>query len=315
MIFELTEQDRFLITGGGGMLGGEIARQLRAKFPCVVLTPDRAELDLMESSAVRAYFNRERPTHVIHAAAKVFGLGGNMKFPGDMFYLNATINSNVIEAARQAGAKKVTGVGTGAVYPVKFDGEILTEDMIWEGPPHGAEWAYAQAKRSMLAQLMTYNQQFGMDYSFSVCANLYGPRDLFNIEYGHVIPSLVAKFHHAYKEGSPVSIWGTGTAVRDFAFVDDAASAIIASHLQLTGAVNIASGHIHKIRDIVEALGEITGGELAIEWDSSKPNGQGRRFYSLERLQKIGFVPEYDLKAGLRRTWEWYNATYPDVRV
>ena len=315
MTIVLTDQDRFLITGSAGMLGGEIARQLRETQPCAVLTPTRAELDLIDGATVRAYCEHEKPTHVIHAAAKVFGLGGNMKFPGDMYYQNATINSNVVEAARRVGAKKVTGVGTGAVYPVKYDGEILTEDMIWDGPPHGAEWAYSQAKRGMLAQLMTYNQQFGMDYSYSVCANLYGPRDLFDIEYGHVIPSLVAKFHRAWREGGAVSIWGTGVAVRDFAFVDDAATAIIASHLQLTGAVNIASGHIHKIRDIVDTLSEITDHKLAIEWDTTKPDGQGRRFYSLDRLQSIGFLPRYDLKAGLRKTWDWFDANYPEVRT
>jgi GDP-L-fucose synthase len=315
MTIELTDQDRILITGGHGMLGGALARQLSDNHGCKVLTPTRAELDLIDGSAVHAYFERERPTQVIHAAAKVFGLGGNMKFPGDMYYQNATMNSNVIEAARQFGAKKVTGVGTGAVYPVKYDGETMTEDMIWDGPPHGAEWAYAQAKRGMLVQLAAYHQQFGLDYSYSVCANLYGPHDLFNIEYGHVIPSLVAKFHRAKREGGSVSIWGTGVAVRDFAYVEDAAAAIIASHLSLTGPVNIASGHIHKIRDIVDALDEITGHKLTIEWDASKPDGQGRRFYSLERLQSIGFVPKYDLVEGLRKTWEWFELTYPDIRA
>jgi GDP-L-fucose synthase len=315
MTIELTAEARILITGAAGMLGGEIVRQLRETTPVTLLTPVRGELDLINFAAVKKYFEAEKPTHVIHAAAKVFGLGGNMKFPGDMYYQNSTINSNVIEAARLSGVRKFTGVGTGAVYPVKFDGEVLTEDMIWDGQPHGAEWAYAQAKRGMLAQLSTYHQQFGLDYSYSVCANLYGPRDLFDIEYGHVIPSLVAKFHRAVREGGEVSIWGTGKAVRDFAFVEDAAAAIIASHCELTGAVNIASGHIHKIRDIVDTLDEITGSKLNIQWDATKPDGQGRRFYSLERLQSIGFAARYDLNSGLKKTWDWFDANYPDIRA
>lgn len=314
MTISLTADDRFLVTGAAGMLGGEIIRQLRKSTPVTVLNPNRGELDLIDFSAVSSYFKSERPTHVIHAAAKVFGLGGNMKFPGDMFYQNSTMGTNVIEAARSNDVLKITGVGTGAVYPVKYDGELLTEDMIWDGEPHGAEWAYAQAKRGMLAQLSTYHQQFGLDYAYAICANLYGPRDLFNIEYGHVIPSLVAKFHRAYRDGGAVSIWGTGIAVRDFAFVEDAAAAIIASHLNLTGPVNIASGNIHTIRDIVETLDEITGHTLKIEWDSSKPNGQGRRFYNLERLQSIGFESQTNLKSGLQATWEWFDATYPNVR-
>jgi GDP-L-fucose synthase len=289
--------------------------QLKAGWQADVLTPNRSELDLLDFAAVLAYFEEMRPSHVFHAAAKVFGLGGNMKFPGDMYYMNATINSNVIEAAKRTGTIKVTGVGTGAVYPVKYDGLFMTEDQVWDGPPHGAEWAYAQAKRGMLAQLAMYHQQFGMDYSYSICANLYGPNDLFDIEYGHVIPSLIAKFHRAKREGTPVSIWGTGIAVRDFTYVEDAARAIITSHLNLTGPVNTASGNIHAIREIVDILDDITGNKLKIEWDSSKPDGQGKRFYELSKLQSVGFSPQFDLKTGLQATWDWFDKAYPHIRT
>lgn len=309
-----SEESRILITGARGLLGGAIARQLRDSCAATVLEPSRDEMDLIDFPAVRYYFESERPTHVFHAAAKVFGIGGNMQFPGEMYYTNSTINSNVIEAARLVGVAKLTCIGTGAVYPVSLDGQLLEERQVWDGPPHGAEWAYAQAKRGMLAQLIAYEQQWGLPYSYSICGNLFGPNDLFDINYGHVIPSLIAKFHRAYSSGGPVSIWGTGIAVRDFSYVDDAARAIIESHLKLTGPVNIASGHIHSIREIVEILDELTGKRLKIEWDTSKPDGQGRRFYDLSKLGSIGFVPNESLASGLSKTWDWYKQAFPNVR-
>lgn len=313
-MYNLETSDRVLITGAGGMLGRTMVDILK-QGGVTVLAPVRADLNLQDQGAVLRYFEDHRPTHVIHAAARVFGLGGNMKFPGDMYHINASINSNVIEASRLIGVKKVTGVGTGAVYPVKFDGEYLTEDQVWEGPPHGSEWAYAQAKRGMLAHLHTYREQFGMDYSYAICGNLYGPHDLFNIEYGHVIPSLVSKFACAQRENTPVSIWGSGVAVRDFTHVRDAARAILTVHAGMTGPANIASGNIHTIRDVVDCLDELTNKAIPIEWDSTKPDGQGRRFYDLSKLRSLGFEPEFDLVTGLADTWRWFTANYPNVRT
>lgn len=312
-MYNFKTSDRILITGTGGMLGRAMATLLQ-EAGLTALVPVRADVDLQDQAAVLRYFEAHRPNHVIHAAARVFGLGGNMKFPGDMYYMNASMNSNVIEASRHVGVQKVTGVGTGAVYPVKFDGEHLTEDQIWDGPPHGSEWAYAQAKRGMLAHLHTYREQFGMDYSYTICGNLYGPHDLFNIEYGHVIPSLVSKFARSQREETAVSIWGTGVAVRDFTHVRDAARAILMVHAGMSGPVNIASGNIHTISDVVECLDDLTGKSIPIEWDSSKPDGQGRRFYDLSKLRSLGFEPEFNLASGLADTWRWFTANYPNVR-
>lgn len=314
MTVEFTADDRILVTGAGGMLGGAISRILRETTPSAVISPTRRELDLLDAHAVHDFVREVRPTHVFHPAAKVFGLGGNTRFPGQMYHENAMMNANVIEASRLAGVRKISGIGTGCVYPVMYDGEHLSEDQIWDGPPHGSEWAYAQAKRGMLTHLSSYQKQYGLDYLFPICGNLYGPNDLFDIENGHVIPSLIAKFHAALTGDKNVTIWGTGVAVRDFSFVDDAANAIIAAHRAISGPVNIASGNIHPIRDVVEILDELTGGCLDIHWDASKPDGQGRRFYNLDKLRSIGFVPKYKLKDGIATTWSWYNASYPDVR-
>jgi GDP-L-fucose synthase len=314
MTVEFTDADKILVTGGGGLLGGAIARLLRDGTASTILTPTRSELDLMNSDSVREYLGLHRPAHVFHAAAKVFGLGGNTKFPGQMYFENASINANVIEAARLAGTRKISGVGTGCVYPVQYDGTYMSEDQIWDGPPHGSEWSYAHAKRGMLAHLAAYKEQYGLDYVFPICGNLYGPNDLFSIEYGHVIPSLIAKFHRASQDSEAVVVWGTGIAVRDFTFADDAAMAIIRAHQEISGPVNIASGNIHSIREVVESLDQVTGSSIEIRWDGTKPDGQKQRFYDLEKLGSIGFAPQYTLRHGLEVTWDWYKSKYPEVR-
>jgi|SRR5579884_319602 len=314
MTIEFTRHDRILVTGAGGMLGGAIARILQETSDATILAPRRSELDLVDTDAVHRFFQTMQPTHVFHPAAKVFGLGGNTRFPAQMYFENTMINTNVIDAARQAGTSKISGVGTGCVYPVKYDGQYLREEQIWDGPPHGSEWAYAQAKRGMLTQLDAYREQYGIDYAYPICGNLYGPNDLFDVEYGHVIPSLVAKFHSANQQGSAVTVWGTGAAVRDFSYVDDAARAIITAHKSMSGPVNVASGNVHAIRDVVEILDELTGHSLKIDWDRSKPDGQGRRYYDLGKLASIGFKSEYNLKDGIQMTWDWYKTNYPNVR-
>ncbi len=314
MTVEFTDADKILVTGGGGLLGGAIARLLRDGTVSTILTPTRSELDLMSSDSVREYLSAHRPAHVFHAAAKVFGLGGNTKFPGQMYFENASINANVIDAARLAGTRKISGVGTGCVYPVQYDGTHMSEDQIWDGPPHGSEWSYAHAKRGMLAHLAAYKEQYGLDFVFPICGNLYGPNDLFNIDYGHVIPSLIAKFHRARENNEAVVVWGTGIAVRDFTFVDDAAAAIIRAHQEISGPVNIASGNIHSIREVVESLDQVTGSSIEIRWDDTKPDGQKQRFYDLGKLGSIGFAPKYTLQHGLEATWDWYESKYPEVR-
>ncbi|PVM89168.1 GDP-L-fucose synthase family protein [Caulobacter endophyticus] len=314
MSVEIATTDSVLVTGAGGLVGSALVEELRSRGVETVLAPRRGELNLLDQQAVFDYFEQHRPVHVFHPAAKVFGLGGNTRFPGEMFYENALININVIEACRRFGVRKITALGTGCVYPESLGGSLLREDQVWDGAPHGSEWAYAQAKRAMLAQLVAYQQQYELDFVYAISGNLYGPGDLFDAENGHVIPSLVAKFHRALTEGGKVTVWGTGRAERDFCFSSDTARALIMSHEQLTGPVNMGSGVVVTIRDVVEGLVEVTNGAVELEWDATKPDGQMRRFYDLSKLQSIGFQPQFDLKAGLRSTYEWYAKNYPHVR-
>jgi GDP-L-fucose synthase len=165
----------------------------------------------------------------------------------------------------------------------------------------------------MLAQLEAYSRQYGTRFAYPILTNIYGPEDRFDAVHGHVVPSLVAKFHAAASSGGAVQVWGTGKAERDFLYAEDAAEALIAIAASVEGAINIATGTIVPIRAIVEALSEISGVK-DVAWDSSKPDGQLERSYDVSKLRDLGFVPKTAIRDGLRKTFEWYSAHYPEVR-
>jgi GDP-L-fucose synthase len=222
------------------------------------------------------------------------------------------MNTNVIEAATKTGVFKIIAMGSGCVYPDFEDGSPLKEEQIWLGPPHPSEAPYAHSKRLMLSHLEAAREQFATDFAFVISGNLYGPGDNFNTEDGHVTPSLVAKFFEASRSGGVVRPWGTGSAIRDFTFNEDMASALILIANSISGPVNAGSGHRHSILEIVQALSNLTG--VSVEWDSAMPDGQLARVYDLSRLFEAGFQPKTSLTEGLAKTFNWYADNYPNVR-
>ena len=304
----MNKSDKIVVTGAAGLMGSALVDHLRAEGYGNVVPLKRADCDLHDTPATFAFLERSRPDHVFHAAARVYGLGGSMKHQGASFYANCVINENVIEGSRRAGARKVTAMGTGAVYPFPSPGLPLKEDMIFLGRPHPAQAGYANAKRAMLAMLEAYQESYGLKWAYIVSGNLFGPRDRFDIELGNVVPSLIKKFYDAKKSGGTVQVWGDGSAERDFIYVKDAARAALAVMSGVDGAVNMGSGGVYSIRAVVDALSELTGMSGRIEWDRSKPNGQAYRAYDLTKLHAAGFAPKYSLRAGLEETWNWYCA-------
>lgn len=303
---------RILITGGTGLVGRALSRALAEEGFVNIISVGSRDCDLRDSAAVSQLMSKNAPDYVFHLAARVHGIGGNTRYKSDILVDNVLINTNAVEYSRRAGVKKIVAMGSGCVYPELKGQEELFENQVWMGPPHPSEDSYAHSKRLMLAQLDAAKEQYGLSSAFVISGNLYGQHDNFNIEEGHVIPSLVAKFHAAKRNGAPVKVWGSGVAIRDFTHADDTARALIAILLNLEGPVNMGSGMRHPIRDIVETLHALTG--VPVEWDATKPDGQLVRFYNLDRLMSTGFAASVALSDGIRSTYEWYERNWETTR-
>lgn len=302
----MNQSDKILVTGAKGLVGSSLVEHLRQQGFENVIELGRADCDLVNTESCRAFFENERPDYVFHAAARVYGIMGNMKNKALSFYDNVMINTNVVDASQRVGVKKITVMGTGAVYPYPSPGLPLKEGMIFLGEPHAAENSYAHAKRAMLAMMRAYEESYGMQWAYIVSCNLFGPRDKFDVEFGHVVPSLIKKFYDAKQSGSKVTVWGDGSAQRDFMYVKDTARVCLEIMQNISGPSNIGSGTVYRIRDIVDMIAEISGMTDRVEWDASKPNGQDYRAYDLSRINSIGFECHYAIRQGLEETWAWY---------
>jgi GDP-L-fucose synthase len=230
-----------------------------------------------------------------------------------MFLDNLLINTNVIDAARQLGVHKVVVMGSVSIYADGLVQPVREED-IWHGPPHRSEAGYAHAKRAMLAQLEMYRDQYGMDYACAISTNLFGPNDRFDELNGHVVPSLISKFHRAVRSEGTVVAWGSGTPTRDFLYSEDAAAALVILLARGHGAYNLASGTHVTIRTLVETIATVSGYDGDITWDPSKPDGQSSRSFNIERLTDLGWRPDTSLEEALRQTFDWYATNASTAR-
>lgn len=300
--------DSILVTGASGLAGHNLVAYLREQgFSNVVGLASR-DCDLTDLDATLAGFKQHKPAYVFHMAGHVFGIMGNMKNQAAAYFNNSRINSFVVEASHQVGVEKIVAMGTVAMYPDPLPGNPLQESMIWQGAPHHSEHGYAHAKRGMLAQLEAYRETHDMAFAVALSTNLYGPYDRFNIETGHVIPSLIRKFYEAQRGKNAVSVWGDGSAQRDFLYVKDMVRALHVIMDQIDGVVNLATGSVCRIRDAVEILAHHTGLDDRVTWDATKPNGQVVRAYDVSKLRQAGFNCQYSLQQGLTETYDWYAA-------
>ena len=294
--------DTILITGANGFIGSNLISYLEDRSYRNVFGLLSSDCDLTDRRATRRWFQEVKPAYVFHCAARVRGIVGNMQNQSEGFLHNCLINTHVIEACHIVGVKKIVAMGTVAMYPDNPEDAArgFVEREIWEGPPHESEKGYAHAKRAMLAQLDTS----GIPFALPVCTNMYGGADRFNIETGHCIPSLVRKAFEAWRDGKPMTVWGDGSARRDFLYVKDVVRGLHLVMDKISGPVNLATGGTHSIKDAATILAEYAGCE--IEWDTSKPTGQVTRSYDVSALTAAGFAPQYTLEQGLRETYDWY---------
>ena len=300
---------RVLVTGGAGFLGSFLCPMLEERGADVYI-PRHRDFDLTEQADVRRLLIESRPDTVIHLAAEVGGIGANRENPGRFFYANAAMGVNLIEESRRLGVQKFVQTGTVCAYP-KFTSVPFKEDDLWEGYPEETNAPYGVAKKMLLVMLQGYREQYEFNGIYLLPVNLYGPRDNFDLQSSHVIPALIRKFVSARNTGADtVDVWGTGSASREFLYVEDAAKAITLAteEYESPEPVNIGAGREVTIRDLVEMIAQLVGFEGKIRWDTSKPDGQPRRMLDTSRAKEsFGFEAEIDLEDGLRRTIEWWQ--------
>jgi GDP-L-fucose synthase len=301
---------KILITGGAGFFGSQVAGQLQKKGVLRenILVPRSRDIDLRRwENCVRVVQDRDI---VIHLAAKVGGIGFNQAYPADLFYDNAIMGIQLMEAARQENVEKCVIAGTICAYP-KFTKVPFREETLWDGYPEETNAPYGLAKKMLLVQSQAYRAQYGFNSIYLLPVNLYGPGDNFNPESSHVIPALIKKFTEAEQNGDRfVEVWGTGAASREFLYVDDAARGLIlaAERYNKPDPVNLGSGMEISIRDLVALISDLTGYGGEIHWDTTKPDGQPRRCLDVSRAkEEFGFEATMPFREGLKRTVAWYR--------
>jgi len=305
---------KVMVTGAHGFVGKNlvelITKQIKKHNINVdLLIPTRQELDLTNEQQVKEYFESQKPEIVIHLAGKVGGIGANKTSPADFFYQNIMMGTLVMHYAYLNGCKKLVALAAGCGYP-KMLPVPYTEEDFWKDLPDENSIGYSMAKKNLIIQSWTYRQQYGFNSVVLLPANLYGPHDNFDLETSHVVPALIRKFVQAQKNNQKnVVVWGTGTASREFLYSLDAAQAIIdiTEKVDESGPFNLGTGVETTIKELVQIIKEITAFEGEIVWDSTKPDGQPRRFYDMSRFKKsLGYVPQTSVKEGLIKTLKWW---------
>jgi GDP-L-fucose synthase len=305
-------RERIVITGGAGFLGQYVQSQLVARGVRLenLLVPRIEDYDLTKELDVIHMYEDMAPTVVIHLAAEVVGIGANQANPGRFFYANMAMGLHLIEHARLRRLRKFVQVGTICAYP-KYTPVPFKEEDLWNGYPEETNAPYGIAKKALLVMLQGYRQQYGICGIYLLPVNLYGPGDNFNLQTSHVIPALIRKFCHAPDTGAPeVVVWGTGSASREFFYVDDAARAIVmaAERYEDPEPVNIGAGFEITIRDLVEKIMILSGFHGRLVWDASKPDGQPRRCLDVSRARTLfGFEAKMPFDEGLQRTIAWWR--------
>ena len=305
------EDKKVLVTGGAGFLGSFVVEKLKEKG----VSEENIRIPRSRDTDLRRWTNcievvKEDIDIVIHLAAKVGGIGYNQKYPATLFYDNAVMGIQLMEAARQESVEKFVAIGTICAYP-KFTPVPFKEADLWNGYPEETNAPYGLAKKMMLVQSQAYRQQYGFNSIYLLPVNLYGPGDNFDPEQSHVIPALIRKIFDAKESGDDyITVWGTGKATREFLYVEDAAEGIILAteKYNKSNPVNLGSGFEISIKDLVELIAEIAGFDGEIRWDTGKPDGQPRRCLDVSRAkEEFGFEARVDFREGLERTIEWYK--------
>jgi GDP-L-fucose synthase len=307
---------RVVVTGGAGFLGCYVVQKLRERGCRDVVVPRSRECDLRRADDIRQLLKEVQPQLVIHLAARVGGIGANRKYPAEFFYDNLMMSVQLLHEAWRSGVDKFVAAGTVCAYP-KFTPVPFKEEDLWNGYPEETNAPYGLAKKMLLVQSQAYRQQYGYNSIFLLPVNLYGPGDKFDPATSHVIPALIRKCLEAKARGDrEITVWGDGSATREFLYVEDAAEGILlaAERYDHSDPVNLGSAFEITIKELAEMIVRLTGFEGKIVWDTSQPNGQPRRKLDTSRARAwFGFESTTPFEEGLRATIEWYVNSHPQL--
>ncbi|KCZ47240.1 GDP-L-fucose synthase [Hyphomonas sp. CY54-11-8] len=317
---------RVFVAGHRGMVGSAIIRQLEKAGGAEIVTRTRAELDLTDQAAVRCFFESEAIDQVYLAAAKVGGIHANNTYPAEFIFENLMIEANIIHGAYASGVKKLLFLGSSCIYP-RAVAQPMREDALLTGVLEPTNEPYAVAKIAGIKLCESYNRQYGVDYRSVMPTNLYGPNDNFHAENSHVIPALMRRFHEARLANAPsVTIWGSGTPMREFLHVDDMAAASVhvmnldkaaydANTDPMLSHINVGTGADCTIHELAETIAKVTGFEGTLAWDTTKPDGTARKLMDVSRLKALGWSSTISLEDGLKDTYQWFLENAETVRT
>ena len=301
--------EKILVTGGTGLVGSRFIGEDYIKI-------GSNDLNLLNQNSIGDFLKNKEIEGVIHCAARVGGVKGNMAYPGEFTYENLKMNTGIIEEARKAGINKLIAFSSTCVFPDKVE-YPLTPDKIHLGPPHSSNYGYAYAKRMAEIQMQSYREQYGVNYFSVIPCNIYGPADNYHLEDGHVLPSLIHKFHLADISGSDVTIWGSGSPLREFVFSEDVAKLTRILFDDYTGGIPviISSGKEISIKEVVEIIANEFNFRGKIIWDLDKPEGQFRKPSDNSIIRSIApdfrFTP---IEEGIHKSVTWFKDNYPNIR-
>jgi GDP-L-fucose synthase len=301
------ENTKVWIAGHRGLVGGAIAKRL-SRENCTIVTIDRDELDLRDQVGVKKWLEKEKPSIIILAAAKVGGIVANSTQPADFLYDNLVIETNIIKAAHEIEVKKLLFLGSSCIYPRDAKQPMVEEELL-TGPLEKTNESYAIAKIAGLKMCEAFRTQYGCDFISAQPTNLYGEGDKFDPEMGHVIPALMVKAHKGKLNNSPkLNVWGSGTPQREFLYIHDLADALVHLLKNYSGKshINIGTGEEFSIKQLAEKICDVVGFQGELVFDTTKPDGSPRKLVNNSRLAELGWKSKTSLDEGLAKTYKWY---------
>ena len=313
----MNKTDKIYVAGHRGLVGSAIVRNLKSKGYTNIIGRTHQELELTDQAAVRAFFEEEKPDVVVLAAAKVGGINANNTAPADFAWDNMQVQCNVIKCCHDYKVKKLLFLGSTCIYP-KMAPQPIVEDALLTGPLEQTNEAYAIAKISGMQMCKYFKRQYGDNFISCMPTNLYGPYDNYDLKGSHVLPAMIRKFHEAKMQNAPtVELWGTGSPLREFLYVDDMADACVFLLENYDGEqhVNIGTGKELTIKELAELVKKTVGFEGEIVWNSSMPDGTPRKLTDVTKLHELGWTHKVELQEGVKLAYEWFKENVDHARM